>query len=154
MIREIEGFKFDENIFGILIDTFSEAFTHTSLSIEKIFTNLEKYNIKLRSLLKDESLSFEKLPDDKKREVIDKYHFFITYMAYYKKMINELDPNNQKQINEIYEQYFKDFDTYMTRLLVFDENGINYNETGKKIEKELVHLGGIRDSRTKVEIEE
>lgn len=125
--------EFDEKTYKELIDDYSESFTHTSLDIEKEFIKLEKYTLKLRSLLTDNRKLYSKLPEEKKSFIKQKYHFFVTYMAAYKKMIPLFDTNNQEIVDKIYSENFSEFDPYMERLLVFENRKININETGRKV---------------------
>lgn len=128
------GIEFKDEIYKKLVEDYSEAFTHSSLDIELEFLKLEKYTLLLKSLLKDNKQLYESLTEKEKIMAIDKYHYFITYMAYYKGMIPKIDFENQKEINKTYSKYFSEFDKYLIRLLIFDENKkVNINETGKNI---------------------
>lgn len=130
----IGGIEFNEEEYQAVIKNYSEAFTHTSLSIEKEFLKLEKYEIQIKKILKEEEVNFDKLSNNDKNAIIQKYHFFVTYMGYYKGMIPKIDFENQSIIDKTYEDNFQEFDKYMTKLLVFDEEGhFSANETGKKV---------------------
>ena len=130
----IGGVEFSDEIYKKLINNYSESFTHISLSIEKEFIKLEKYDQKINNLVKNEIETYNKLSTAEKENIIKKYHYFVTYMAYYEGMIPKIDFNNQTQIDEAYEKDFKDFDSYMTYLLVFDEkDNFLFNKTGKKV---------------------
>jgi len=133
-VHIIGGIEFDEKIYEEIVDNYGETFTHTSLSIEKEFMLLEKMNSKIKSILNPESIEIEKLNDEERKEASDKYRYFVTYMAYFKGMIPEFDFNNQSEIDKVYNENFKDFDNFMSRLLVFDDKGkFLFRETGQKI---------------------
>lgn len=126
--------EFDEDTYQALINDYSESFTHTSLDIEKEFVKLEKYTLKLKSLLNYNNDLYRKLSEEEKMTAKKKFKYFITYMAYYKGMIPKFDINDEKTIDKIYDEHFKEFDKYMIRLLVFDKDGkVNLNETGRKV---------------------
>lgn len=130
----INKIEFDEMTYDEVVSDYSESFTHTSLDIEKEFIKLERYTTKLRSLFNDENEQiYDTLPKSQKKFIIQKYHFFVAYMATYKKMIDLFDINDQDTIDRIYEENFKEFDQYMIRLLVFENGKINIKETGKKV---------------------
>ena len=134
MKTNIGGIIFENKIFGIIIDNYSEQLTHTSLSIEKSFEKLEQYTEKLLDLIEEKKEIFKKLPEEKQKEIKNTYRYFITYTAYYKKIIPNINFNNQREIDTNYNKYFKEFDDYMTKLLVFDENNnLLFNDTGKKV---------------------
>ena len=130
----IGGIEFDDLVYSVIINAYSEAFTHSSLTIEKEFSKLKKYNNLLVSLQEDVEEEYEKQSDSEKEDIQKKYHYFITCMACYKQMIPPIDLDNQEIIDTTYLENFQEFDKFMTKLIVFDENGeMNFNETGKKI---------------------
>ncbi len=150
------GIEFDETLYRELVKNYSETFTHTSLSIEKEDLKLEEANDIINSLKKDTSETFEKLPDNEKEKIKNKYKYFVTYMAYFKGMIPKINFENQEEINDTYNEKFKEFDKYMLELIVFDEeDNFLEKETGKKvsmffptyIERKPL-LDSVRKSRT------
>ena len=134
MEKVINGISFDEKIFGKCIDNYSEQLTHASLSVEKSFKILEECDNEIEKLFEEKKDVFNLLKEEEKEEIINNYHFFITYMAYYNKLIKEFDFNDKNTVNNIYNNNFREFDKYMTRLLVFDKNrNYIYHDTGKKV---------------------
>lgn len=127
--------EFDEETYQALINDYSEAFTHTSLEIEREFVKQEQMKLELKALLNYNLDLYNALSEEEKQLAKQKYHFFISYMAYYKGMIAQFDINNQGEIEKIYDENFKEeFEEYMIRLLVFNKEGkVNINETGKKV---------------------
>lgn len=130
----IGGVEFNESIYNSIINNYSEAFTHTSLSIEKEFIKLESYTEKIRKILNDNDELYKQISDIEKAKALINYHYFVTYMAYYYKMIPQIDFNNEEIIDAVYEENFKDFDIFFTRLLSFDKDGkIQTKETGRNV---------------------
>ena len=130
----IDDIEFSGETYKTVIEKYCDSFTRASLSIERAYEELNKYDDQINSILKDKKNEFKHLSDEEKANIINKFHYFITYMAYYKGMIPKIDFENQQQINETYEENFKEFDDFMTGLLAFDDNGqFVENETGRNI---------------------
>lgn len=133
-VHVIGGIEFSGKTYEKIIDNYGETFTHTSLSIEKEFMLLENMNSKMKDLLNDVSLEISKLSVEDAEEIFAKYRYFITYMAYYKGMIPKICFDNQSEVDEVYSENFKEFDSFISSLLVFDKDGkFLFRETGQKI---------------------
>ena len=130
----IDDIEFSGETYKTIIEKYCDSFTRASLSIERAYEQLNQYDNRINSILKDKRKEFEQLTIEEKNKIINKYHYFITYMAYYKGMIPKIDFENQQQINDTYKENFEDFDNFITELLAFDDNGqFIENETGRNI---------------------
>lgn len=134
--KMIGGITFSEETWQKILEGYCEAFTHTSLSIEKEFLLLKEYDDKLKKILDNKEAIYSQLPDSEKQRIEEKFRYFVTYMAYYERIIPGIDFENQEEIDRTYEENFSEFTEFMTSLIYFDEEG-NYIEkrTGQKVSR-------------------
>ena len=138
----IAGKKFSVQEYEFLLTRFKEAFSHSSLSIEKAFEELEKYNILLEKSMDKEAYEyFSLLSKSKKRKIREILHQIIVYKASVCGVINEQLTGDSKQIEKIYQNKFKYFEPYIYYYAAFDENGdFDKIETFHKIDSLFINL--------------
>ena len=129
----IGGIEFSEKTYEEIIDNYGETFTHTSLSIEKEYLLLEEFNSKLQSILNKDDVELDGIVLEDRMEAINKYHYFVVYMGYFKGMVPKIDFDNQDLVDKVYNENFKDFNRFMGRLLVIDDGKFLFKETGQKV---------------------
>lgn len=120
----IMGHTFGSNLFKHLLIGFKEAFSHSSLTIEKAFEEYESLNISIASNRNEEAFSYYSLLSEKSRkEIYDTVKQIIVFKASkYGAIFDKLD-GTQSQVDKLYSTYFDYFDSEVFYYLKFDENG-------------------------------
>lgn len=118
------GKVFNRDVFEYLLGSFKEGFSHSSLTIEEAFDELDNYDYIINNAKSDESFRlFNLLSGSEKREAVNSFRQIVIYSAMQHGAFNfELD-GTQKQIDKLYKEKFSYFDSYLPYFAKFDENG-------------------------------
>ena len=123
----IGGIKFKKNIYEYLLNRFKEGFSHTSLTIEQAFKELDNLDLIIdKSKDKNAASYYQSLSDYQRKDIYDIMKQIIVYQG--KRMgvfPFDLD-GTQKQVNKLYAENFSYFDSYLPYFVRFDENN-NFN---------------------------
>ena len=119
----LEGKKFNREVFKYLFTSFKEGFSHTSLTIEEAFKELEDLDNSIATTRDENSAQlYENLSSDEKKDIYDVLKQIIVFQG--KRMgifAFELD-KTQKQVDQLYLENFAYFDPYLPYFVRFDEN--------------------------------
>lgn len=118
----LEGKNFDRNVFKYLFTSFKEGFSHTSLTIEEAFEELENLDNAI-AFARDESSAqlYENLSFDEKKEIYDVLKQIIVSQGKRMGVFSfELD-KTQEQFDQLYKENFSYFDPYLPYFVKFNE---------------------------------
>ena len=120
----IRGQRFTSSEFTFLLNSFKEAFSQASLSIESAFAELDTLEHKVETEKNILAKSFfEYSSNDERNEIRDVVHQCVVFLgSKYGVFIDELD-GSQKQIDQLYNKYFAYFNDYVYYYLGFDKKG-------------------------------
>lgn len=116
------GQVFPYELFEYLINRFKEAFSHSSLSIEEAFKELDQFDLIINSSMNQESNQyFKSLDSAKKRAIISEMHKMIVFKGAHFGVFSEaMDDQN---IEELFKKYFSYFDPYLPFFSIYSEDG-------------------------------
>lgn len=119
----VGGKKFKREIYEYLLTRFKEGFSHTSLTIEDAFKELDDLDLVIENS-KDEDAAqcYHNLPFSQKHEIYNVLRQIVVFQG--KRMgvfPFELD-GTQKQFNKLYAENFSYFDEYLPYFVKFYEN--------------------------------
>lgn len=116
--------SFDSDVFEYLLNRFKEAFSHSSLTIESAFKELEDLDFIIKQQKDDMSNQFyQLLSANEKREISDIVKQIIVFKASYLGTFSEKLDNSQKQVNRLYGDNLTYFDSYWPYYIKFDSEG-------------------------------
>jgi len=120
----IMGHNFNTSLFSHLLVGFKEAFSHSSLTIEKAFEELEDLNLNISSGRSQDAYEYYSLlSEDKRKEIYDTVKQIIVFKgSKYGVFFDKLD-GTQSQFDELYKRYFDYFDAELFYYLNFDSEG-------------------------------
>lgn len=119
----VGGKSFDYDVFEYLLSRFKEAFSHSSLTIESAFRNLDEFDLALEDGKNQRSYDcYQALPNDKKKEVMDIIKSIIVFKGSKFGVFPDQLDGTQKQVDKLYHEYFEYFSNYVLYYSVFDEN--------------------------------
>ena len=126
----IAGQVFPYDTFEYLLNRFKEAFSHTSLTIEEAFQELDDLDLIINSSLNEEAYQYYCcLSSKEQKEITGILHQIIVFKASRYGVFSEPVGNDQKQIDLLYKKYFSYFDTYIYHYIKFDSQG-NFDKVG------------------------
>ena len=120
----IGGQRFTYDEYEYLLNSYKEGLSQTSLSIEKAFAEIEEYEYDIERT-KDE-LAFKyfmTLPISEKNKIREIMHQIIVFYGSKACVFKDAVPDNPKQIEKIYNEYFSYFDEYLLYYAKFDHDG-------------------------------
>lgn len=120
----IGGQRFTYDEYEYLLNSYKEGLSQTSLSIEKAFAEIEEYEYDI-DRTKDE-LAFKyfmTLPISEKNKIREIMHQIIVFYGSKACVFKGAVPDNPKQIEKIYNEYFSYFDEYLLYYAKFDHDG-------------------------------
>lgn len=119
----IGGIKFKKNIYEYLLNRFKEGFSHTSLTIEQAFKELDDLDLIIdKSKDKNAANQYQSLSFSQKKDIYDVMKQIIVYQGRRMGIFPfDLD-GTQKQVNKLYDENFSYFDSYLPYFVRFDEN--------------------------------
>lgn len=120
----IRGQRFTNSEYRFLLNSFKEAFSQASLSIESAFAEMDdlehKIEIEKNTLAKS---FFDYSSNEEKNEIKDIVHQCVVFLGRkYGVFTDELD-GSQKQIDQLYNKHFAYFNEYVYYYLGFDQKG-------------------------------
>lgn len=134
---EFNRIKFPMELYERLINIFKESLSHTSLTCENAFTELNEKERELSKLYRvGNGSTLNELPSEERDKIFFMMRFFLVYEAASQAMIpnggelRRLNPNDsesKKRILEVYQEYLSMYDNLLNDVIVFDESG-NFNE--------------------------
>ena len=120
----IGGKKFSPYVYNFLLNGFKEAFSHSSLTIEQAFSDLDYYQLLVETSFDKASAKYYKfLPNSKKNHIRETVHQIIVFLGSRVCAFPEKLTGEQKQIDQIYHRYFEYFNDYIPGYLKFDDKG-------------------------------
>lgn len=141
---EIGKMFFPRTLYDKIMKRFKEALSHTSLSCERAFDELDEVTLQAENALMPEpSQYYFKISDEERAKVEFTLKFMICFIAMRYGAITEniriINPNIQEdrnKINTIYNKMFKDYDAFLPRLAEFTPTGVfDENKTVGNISK-------------------
>jgi len=120
----IGGKTFEKDVFEYLLSRFKEAFSHSSLTIESAFQELDDLNLALKQNMSEEANEyFQLLSSAEKKEILDVAKQIIVFKGSRFGVITEQLDGTQKQINKLFAEHFKDFEPYFPYYIKYDADG-------------------------------
>ena len=121
----IAGKRFSPYVYNFLMNGFKEAFSHSSLTIEQAFYDLEYYKLLIETSYDKVSADYYKLlSPSRKNHIREIVHQIIVFLGSKVCAFPEKLDGTQKQIDEIYNKYFNYFNDYVIGYLKFNEEGL------------------------------
>ena len=120
----IRGQRFTNSEYRFLLNSFKEAFSQASLSIESAFAEMDDLEHKIETEKNTLAKSFfEYSSNEEKNEIRDIVHQCVVFLGRkYGVFTDELD-GSQKQIDQLYNKHFAYFNEYVYYYLGFDQKG-------------------------------
>ena len=120
----IRGQRFTNSEYRFLLNSFKEAFSQASLSIESAFAEMDDLEHKIETEKNTLAKSFfEYSSNEEKNEIRDIVHQCVVFLGRkYGVFADELD-GSQKQIDQLYNKHFAYFNEYVYYYLGFDQKG-------------------------------
>lgn len=149
---EILGMLFPKTLYDKIMKRFRESLSHTSLSCERAFDELEEAVVKMAEIMDEEpNLVFISLPEEEKQKVLITMKYFLVYTGAYQGMIpvypGELTvatPEGQKVIEDLYKKYLTEYDELLDKVMLFDkDNKLMPRETYRRV-IDLFHANATR----------
>lgn len=120
----VAGKKISLSAYEYLVSSFKEAFSHTSLSVEKAFEELEKCNITLeKSMDKNAYEYYLLLPHSERNRIRSILHQIIVFKGSIYGVITEKLTGEAKQFEKLYHDNFMYFEKYIYYYIKYDSNG-------------------------------
>ena len=138
----LSGQVFSYNLFMYLLSSFKEGFSHSSLTIEEAFKELEDLDLIINSSMDMTAFNhYDNLTHREKKEISDVLHQIIVFKGSRWGIFSDRLTGNQKQVDALYHQYFSYFEPYIRYFIVFDDNG-NFDkvETFRKMDTLFINL--------------
>ncbi len=119
----IGGKEFKREIYEYLLTRFKEGFSHTSLTIENAFKELDDLDLVIENAKDEEAAQYyQNLPSSKKREIYNVLRQIVVFQGKRMGIFSfDLD-GTQKQFNKLYVENFAYFDEYLPYFVKFDKN--------------------------------
>lgn len=144
----VNGRNFLRGEYEYLLHSFKEAFSHSSLSIERAFENVDKYRVLVESG-KDEKAEeiYQLLSATQKRKIKDKIHKMIVFYGSKYSVFSDKLKDDSRQTEKLYNQYFGYFEPFVYYYISFDKDG-NLDEvsTMSKLEELFINLPQFKNS--------
>lgn len=120
----LRGQRFTNSEYRFLLNSFKEAFSQASLSIESAFAEMDDLEHKIETEKNTLAKSFfDYSTNEEKNEIRDIVHQCVVFLGRkYGVFTDELD-GSQKQIDQLYNKYFAYFNEYVYYYLGFDQKG-------------------------------
>ena len=120
----IGGKSFEQDVFEYLLNRFKEAFSHSSLTIESAFKELDDLNRALKQNMSEEANEyFQLLSSSEKKNILDVAKQIIVFKGSRFGVITEQLDGTQKQVNKLFADYFRDFESYFPYYIKYDADG-------------------------------
>lgn len=120
----ISGQVFEYDLFQYLLSRFKEAFSHSSLSIEEAFKELEDLNLIINTSMDSAAYEyFNCLGTSEKKNINDILRQIIVFKGSRYGVFPDILTGEQRQVDRLYAKYFSYFDAYIHSFIKFDENG-------------------------------
>lgn len=147
----IGGKKFSPYVYSLLLNGFKEAFSHSSLTIEQAFADLDYYRLVVETSYDKICAEYYKnLSSSKKNKIRETVHQVIVYLGSQVCAFPEKLTGEQKQMDQLYNKYFSYFDQYVNGYLKFDENGeFDRNATFHRLQELFSNLPKWRNTYIK-----
>ena len=120
----IGGKYFEKEVYDYLLNRFKEGFSHTSLTIEEAFKELDDLDLVIENSKDGESAEhYQNLSNEEK---IDAYNVMKQIIVFQGKRMGIFSFNldgTQEQFDELYKENFSYFDNYLPYFVKFDECG-------------------------------
>jgi len=123
----IFGQSFPIDFFEYLMEHFKEAFSHSSLSIEEAFRELDNYNLIIETSQDTNAHDYmSTLPGSERKRIIEEMKQMIVFKGAQFGVLGEpfTDP---KQTDYFFKKFFDYFEPYFSYYVKFDEEG-NYDK--------------------------
>lgn len=136
----IAGHFFEHELFNYLLTSFKDSFTHTSLTIESAFKDLDDCDVELNRLLDEKAYEYYSLLDKEQKKSIrsDIKRFIVFYALKYGVVNYNIDAVrcSQKEIDDIFNYNFKEMLHDSLYVIKFDSEGkFNQRETFARMGK-------------------
>lgn len=120
----IRGQRFTNSEYRFLLNSFKEAFSQASLSIESAFAEMDDLEHTIETEKNTLAKSFfEYSSNEEKNEIKEIVHQCVVFLGRkYGVFTDELD-GSQKQIDQLYNKHFAYFNEYVYYYLGFDQKG-------------------------------
>ena len=131
-----------------LLNSFKEAFSHSSLSIERAFENADKYMHMLETSKNNLTERFyELLPTNEKKEIKETAHSIIVFYGSKYSVFDDKLTGDIKQVERLYNKYFDYFEPFIYYHIAFDKDGkFDKTETLHKLENLFINLPQLKSS--------
>ena len=138
----ISGQLFSYELFQYLMSRFKEAFSHSSLTIEEAFRELDELELIINtSMDMDAQAYYSLLSSKEKREINDILHQIVVFKGARYGAFTESLTGDQKQFDRLYAQHFSYFDPYIHYFIAFDSEGkFDKSATFRKMDTLFMNL--------------
>ena len=138
----VTGQLFSYELFQHLLNRFKEVFSHSSLTIEEAFRELDEFDLIVESSKDNNAYEYYNcLSMNEKKEITDVVHQIIVYKGSQYGVFTEVLTGQQSQIEQIYSQYFDYFEPYVYYYIVFDQEGnFDKRETFRHMDTLFINL--------------
>ena len=120
----VAGKKFSIQTYDYLMSRFKEAFSHSSLTVEKAFGELENYDIILETSMDNYAYEYyQLLSHNEKAKIREVLHQIIVYKGSVYGVFSEKLTGDLKQFERLYHEYFNYFEKYIYYYIKFDKDG-------------------------------
>ena len=138
----ISGQLFSSSVFHYLLARFKEAFSHSSLTIEEAFQDLENFDLIINTTMDNTAFKYYScLTTKEKKEITDVLHQIIVFKGSRYGVFSEQLTGDPKQFEALYHKYFSFFDSYIHYYIAFDQEGnFDKSETFRKIDPLFMNL--------------
>lgn len=132
----IYGKEFEAEVFEYLLSRFKEAFSHSSLTIESAFKELDELDDTIEKNKSVEAYNYyQMLSFKEKKDIQDILRQIIVFKGVNFGVVQETLDGTQKQFDKIYHNNFEYFDPYLPYYIKFDKNGkFDKRETFKELD--------------------
>ena len=138
----VSGQKFSYRFFMYLLSSFKEAFSHTSLTIEEAFQDLENFDMIINTSMDTTAFNYYNLLGHReKKEISDLLHQMIVFKGSRWGVFSEAYSGDQRQTDYLYKKHFAFFEPYIRYFIVFDKEGkIDKSATYQKLDTLFINL--------------
>lgn len=119
------GKRFSREVFEYLLSRFKEGFSHSSLTIEEAFEELDNLDFIIDKAKDDDSFEkFQSLSMFDQKEAYKVFRQIVVFNAAQHGAFDFSLDCSQKQIDKLYQEQFSYFNLYLPYFAKFDENGL------------------------------
>ena len=119
----IGGKKFKTEVYRYLLSRFKEGFSHTSVTIEEAFKELDDLDLEIETSKDEEAAQYYfHLPHSTRYEINNVLKQIVVFQGKRKGVFPFRLDGTQEQVDKLYAENFSYFDEYLPYFVKFDEN--------------------------------